>query len=153
MKRIVDSRFIPYFKDGDYQTGIEQGTIETIKAVTGQYPSAESGVLSSAKRKLRYWWGVLGLWMFAIFGPILAVLMVGVRYLWRMRSRSCQQCGTKMTMMDEHSDDEHIDGGQRLEEYLKSVDYDVWQCHNCMHIDLFRYVSFFTPYQLSLIHI
>lgn len=147
MKRIIDDVFIPYFKNEDYQSGIEHGVIETIKTATGKYPKAESGLFSRVSRLLAHWWNQLGLWLLAIAAPILSVIAAGLRYLWRMRPRSCDRCGTKMAKLDETSDDEHIDGGQRLEEYLKSVDYDVWQCQNCAHIDIYRYVSFFSSYK------
>ena len=39
-----------------------------------------------------------------------------------------------MTRLDEVSDDVHLDSGQKAEELLNSVDYDVWKCPQCnMH--------------------
>ena len=39
-----------------------------------------------------------------------------------------------MTRLDEVSDDLYLNSGQKLEELLASVDYDVWKCPNCgMH--------------------
>ena len=37
--------------------------------------------------------------------------------------------------------------GQRLEESLKSVDYDVWQCPNCQHHEVVPYVAWFSRYK------
>jgi len=147
MKRIIDNVFIPYFKNDDYSTGIEQGVLETIKEVTGQYPSAESGLVNSAKRTVTSWWHKLGGWLLAILAPIIFAFISLVRFIRRRIPRDCDRCGNKMNRLDEQSDDEHIDGGQRLEEYLDSVDYDVWQCSRCMHINLHRYVSFFSSYE------
>lgn len=146
-KDVIDNAFIPYFKKDNYQGGIENGVLETIKTITGEYPSAESGLIASITRFFKYWWNKLGFWLLAIGAPIAAFVMKGLRHIWRMRPRSCRVCQHKMIRLDEQSDDEHIDGGQRLEEYLQSVDYDVWQCQNCNRLDIYRYVSFFTSYE------
>ncbi len=147
MKRIIDDTFIPYFKRDEYQVGIEQGVIETIKVVTGRYPKSEAGFVSKVQRTVMSWWHKLGSWLFVILAPIVAFIASVVRKLWRLRPRNCERCNAKMVLLDERSDDQHIDGGQRLEEYLSSVDYDVWQCQSCMHINLYRYVSFFNSFE------
>jgi uncharacterized protein len=48
-----------------------------------------------------------------------------------------------MQRAGEEADDAHLDGGQRLEEYLKSVDYDVWHCpsQTCGHMKIIRHPS------------
>jgi uncharacterized protein len=144
MKDIIDDSFIPYFKDGDYPAGIKIGTMDTIHKITGNYPG-EFGYsfYTKTKSKVTRWVDKLGAWVFAIIAPIFMLIITGVRKLWRLRPRSCNACQHKMVMLDEQTDDEHIDGGQRLEEYLGSVDYDVWHCAACLRIDIYRYQSFF----------
>ena len=51
-----------------------------------------------------------------------------------------------MLRAGEEADDEHLDGGQRLEEFLKSVDYDVWHCPDCGHMTIKRYLGWFSGY-------
>ena len=36
-----------------------------------------------------------------------------------------------MYRIEEFADDEHLEEGQRLEERLESIDYDVWRCDDC----------------------
>ena len=38
-----------------------------------------------------------------------------------------------MVHLDEQADDAHLDTGQRFEEQLESVDYDVWVCPTCQY--------------------
>lgn len=145
MKEVIESSFIPYFKGGDYPTGIKNGTIETIYQITGEYPGEiGKSFYARAKFKVLRWVDKLGPWILAIVLPINMLFFVGLRKIWRLRPRSCAACQSKMTMLGETADDEHIGGGQRLEEYLESVDYDVWQCGTCQRIDISRYTNPFT---------
>ena len=51
---------------------------------------------------------------------------------WRRnRPRKCPKCGTRMARLDERADDAYLEKGERLEEKLHSVDYDVWKCGQC----------------------
>ncbi|MCB1166434.1 MAG: hypothetical protein KDK33_09780, partial [Leptospiraceae bacterium] len=43
-------------------------------------------------------------------------------------SRKCSECGKTMQKLGEAEDDAYLDAGQRAEEALGSVDYDVWIC-------------------------
>ncbi len=148
MKSIIDNSFIPYFNQDEYQKGIRIGTIEIIHAVTGEYPGAiDSSLFARAKFKVLRLIDQLGAWVMAIIAPIFLGIFALVRKLWRLRPRSCGVCQNKMVMMGETADDVHLDGGQRLEEYLKSVDYDVWQCTMCSRIDINRYRGLFSSYQ------
>jgi uncharacterized protein len=40
--------------------------------------------------------------------------------------------------LDEAADDAHLDAGQRREESLGSVDYDVWWCESCEDVKIER---------------
>ncbi|MDQ2089402.1 hypothetical protein [Marimonas arenosa] len=51
-----------------------------------------------------------------------------------------------MLRAGEEADDEHLDGGQRLEEFLQSVDYDVWYCPDCGHMTIKGYRGWFSGY-------
>jgi uncharacterized protein len=69
---------------------------------------------------------------------------IGIRRWRRNRPRACAQCDATMIRAGEAADDEHLDGGQRLEEFLKSVDYDVWYCADCGHMRIERYPAWFS---------
>jgi len=66
------------------------------------------------------------------------------RYL-RNRPRQCRQCGTMMARMDEAADDKHLTSGEKAEERVGSVDYDIWACQ-CGQTMKLRYGSMFSGY-------
>ena len=52
-----------------------------------------------------------------------------------------------MTRLTEQMDDEALDPGQRMEERLKSVDYDVWSCGTCGESLVLPYKAVLTKYK------
>ena len=145
MKRVIDDVFLPAFKKDKYQAGILAGVDATIFEISGFYPGGyDSGNLQRG-------WQVIWHKIRATGGAVLGFLLVpfGGLALWvrrylRRRPRPCQNCGTTMLLAGEEADDEHLDGGQRLEEFLKSVDYDVWHCPECAEMTINRYPSLFS---------
>jgi uncharacterized protein len=71
---------------------------------------------------------------------------LGLRRWLRRRPRICEQCKQPRQLLGESEDDAHLDQGQRLEENLGSVDYDVWWCESCEDARIERYGAFFTSY-------
>ena len=49
----------------------------------------------------------------------------------RKRPRACPTCHKPMVRLGEQDDDAKLDSGQRTEERIGSVDYDVWACGAC----------------------
>lgn len=147
MQRVIDDAFLPSFRKDDYQQGIERGVDETIREITGAYPGQQDS--STIQQGWSWLWHqarALGAWMLAILlVPVGGIALMVRRYL-RNRPRPCTQCRTMMIRAGETADDEHLDGGQRLEEFLKSVDYDVWYCPDCGHMDILRYKSLFSRF-------
>lgn len=144
MQRVIDTAFLPRFRRDAYQEGISAGVDEILHQLTGTYPGEEQ--LGVAQRGWRWLWR----WVRSVGLAILLVLVVplGGAALWvrrylRNRDRICSQCRATMQRAGEQADDEHLDGGQRLEEYLGSVDYDVWHCRDCGHMLINRYGSWF----------
>ena len=75
------------------------------------------------------------------FGGIAAI-----RSLYRYRRRGCPHCGTAMILLAEGEDDTRLERGERLEENLGSVDYDVWTCPVCPGVEKVRWGALFTRY-------
>lgn len=72
----------------------------------------------------------------------------GMGVLWwrRRRPRACPSCRAPLIRLDEVADDAHLDAAQRCEEQVGSVDYDVWACSSCRHVEVSRYGAWFTSY-------
>ena len=73
-------------------------------------------------------------------------LIVGGRYYMRYRPRHCPSCSDEMILLEEDQDDVFLDEPERTEEYLGSVDYDIWGCAKCEEIIKLRYGKLFTRY-------
>ena len=77
---------------------------------------------------------------------LLGGLVLGVRRYLRFRPRRCDRCGGQMTRLDETGDDAHLGPAELKEEQLRSVDYDLWACSACRHVEKLRYGAWFTSY-------
>lgn len=85
-----------------------------------------------------------GLFAGAVGMGMLAAGAIGLSAWARSRPRKCAQCNIPMTRLDEVSDDVYLDSGQKTEEFLGSVNYDVWKCGSCGNHTLLRYGSWFS---------
>lgn len=162
MDEVINEFMIPRFREGNFSLGLRRGAMATIGMLTGEWPdeineptaavsSPASAVPSATTSTTTSIWASFWQWL-TNFGPIggitaLVLLFTGGRqavtsYL-RYRPRNCPDCGTPMTRLDEQSDDLYLDSGQKLEEYLQTVDYDIWQCPACHEHQLHRYAKFF----------
>lgn len=81
-------------------------------------------------------------------GGLLAAVagLFGGRAWLRHRSRRCARCRVPMVRLGESVDDEHLSAGERAEERVGSVDYDVWACPGCEMVLKQRYGAWFTRY-------
>lgn len=158
---IIDQVIIPHFQEGDFSLGIVEGTQAIVTRVQGKVttsltsedqliesspvsvpasstPSAFSGIDKDAIPWLAGG-GTAG---------ILGASWAGLSRFRRYRRRICSACNiTDMVRLDESADDALLQEGQRLEESLQSVDYDVWQCPNCQHHEIVPYVAWFSRYK------
>lgn len=71
---------------------------------------------------------------------IITALLAEYRYR-RARNKpiKCQVCGTKMHKLNEEEDNELLSASQDLEERLKTVDYDVWECPKCGSVERYPF--------------
>ena len=86
----------------------------------------------------------IGAWVLAVALVPIGGFAIWLRRYLRKRPRRCTRCSSLMQRAGEQADDAHLDGPQRLEEYLKSVDYDVWHCPECAHMKIMAYRSWFS---------
>ncbi|MBI5549180.1 MAG: TPM domain-containing protein [Deltaproteobacteria bacterium] len=109
-------------------------------------PESTGGSSPPAVLRARDWAGGSPLTFWGGLGGILLGAWAGVRRYLRMRPRVCPGCQQKMLRLDEAADDAHLSAGEKIEEQLGSVDYDLWMCPGCHHTLKLRYGSFFTSY-------
>ncbi|MFP2926564.1 hypothetical protein ACLESO_15345 [Pyxidicoccus sp. 3LG] len=71
---------------------------------------------------------------------VLVVAVAGlVGVLWKLsqdKARDlsrCGRCGNARVLLDDESEDPHLDEGQRHEERIGTADYHVWWCGACEH--------------------
>ena len=79
-------------------------------------------------------------------GSSLALAAGGYSFL-RYRKRKCPNCQGPMIRLDEVSDDEFLTEGERDEERLGSVDYDIWLCPGCEVTQKGRYSSWLSSFK------
>jgi len=163
---VIDRYMLPQFRKDDYSTGILHGSQELnrrLRAIKSDvavsdsagYPVGqpryqqkadynESSDDSSRSLPNNYGW-------FA--GAIAAILGGGgslyafMRRRRRYAVRYCQNCQHKLQLLDDLNEDVYLDDGQRIEENLKSVDYDVWLCDYCNQHELHSYPASFSAYE------
>ena len=147
MQEVIDDEILPEFRADRYNIGIIDGVKASIHALTGSYPGEydatffqrlTGGIGRTAEK--------LGLWLFALMAPLMAI-PVGLYRVWqRRRPRFCPVDRSPLVRMDEAWDDNALQPGERVEERVGSVDYDVWKCDQCGHLTVEGYKSFFTRY-------
>lgn len=147
MKQIIDRAIVPQFKLFKYSEGIEQGTRAIIADLTGSWPSDDTlfekikrgfGQVASALSPIVYpsipALGGFGFWLY--------------RRVRRYRLRRCPIDGSKMQLLEERWDDRYLNPGERKEEELRSVDYDVWKCPRCTHRTIEGYSAWLSRYSV-----
>lgn len=78
---------------------------------------------------------------------VLGAAAFGLMKFLRFRKRRCKVCGDHRQRLDEQSDDSYLSAGQKHEEALSSVDYDVWWCTRCEDALVLRYRAWWTRYK------
>jgi uncharacterized protein len=147
MQRVIDRFMVPRFKAGDYGDGVVAGAEAMAEALGGSVSDppaagAEPADLPAEVSAARppeihpvlppsslY---IPSLDAATVLGGLAAAGLVFLLLrLLRRFPRRCPECKLPMIRLPEAMDDEHLDGGQRAEETLASVDYVVWLCQRC----------------------
>jgi len=165
MKRIIDDEMLPLFREQQFSQGVKNGSLAAVERIAGsrlqaggvsnssvtrnESDSAEQSALTSSKSvrnnpafSLTSILSSPTNWLVAF---ALAALgfggtgYVSYRNKRRDRPRKCPNCNEQMEQLDEASEDLYLDSGQQLEEFLNSVDYDVWVCQSCYARSVYPY--------------
>jgi uncharacterized protein len=101
-QRVIDDHFLPQFRKGDYETGIEQGTAQVIDRILRPFvagkpapkaPAAKPAPIRTTEKQEGGWSNLL---MFAVLAAALAVgkawQLIGDMLI---RNKPCPQCGKK----------------------------------------------------------
>ncbi len=158
MQDVIDNTIVPRFRRDEYADGIEAGVRETIRKITGRYPGeydspwlerTGNGLMRAFDAIVTTLGGIveaLGAWIFAILAPLAAFPYRWYRRWRRDRPRKCPVDGMQMRRLNERWDNERLEDGQVVEEQLKSVDYDVWECPACDNVTIEAYRAWFSRY-------
>ena len=157
MAEVITEHMLPYFRRDEYSLGIYRGARAVVGELTGVWPDDLTPAIGSNTTSATTTTtpaytvpeedngGGINPWILGGGGlGVAGAGAYGARQALRYRPRRCANCGTRMTRLDEVGDDVYLDSGQKLEELLNSVDYDIWKCPNCNNHDLYRYPSLLT---------
>lgn len=139
--RIRDEDIFPRFRNEEYDAGMIAGVRALAAAARGE-ARAEPVVEDDG--------GVSALEVVGGVGGGAAALIgggIGYRRYRRRKPRPCPNGHGRMRLLDETADDAELEGGERLEESYRSVDYDVWACDACGHREKIPYKSWFSTYK------
>jgi len=164
---VIDQYMLPQFRQSDYSTGTLHGSQELnrqLRAINSgvpvstqfpqpnAYPTSQPVYNQPSYSEPSYSYprssneGWLATTIATLFGGG-GGLYLFARRRRRYAARDCQNCQHELHLLDELSDDVYLDDGQLAEEYLESVDYDVWLCNNCNQHELHTYPAFFSGYK------
>jgi len=152
---IIDNTMLPFFRDGQMAEGTVAGVDAAIQNFDPNAPPKPLAVTptssSSEDIDIGGWSGLIaGAAMLlavplSLLGGLVGILLKGWR---RRRSRPCPTCKTRMRRLSEQEDDQYLEAGERREEALKSVDYDVWLCPGCGYHQSLSYNSWWSRYSV-----
>ncbi len=158
-QQIMDDFIIPRFKKNDVAGALYGGAFGSARDILGindlttkipqgallrATPQQQGGRVrknQGGRRSPSFW-----IWMTGGLLGLGGISLVSSRYYVRYRPRTCPDCSHSMTMLGESQDDVLLEDGERVEERIGSVDYDVWACMYCDRVLKFRYGVFFTRY-------
>jgi len=135
--RIQDEQMLPAFRDRAFDRGMLSGVRALASAAREEtdwrdtrlgYQPGRTGVAPARDER-----GEKKTLFLFIGGALLAVL-AGVPLVarWRRnRPRRCPNGHGPMRRLTEADDDAALEKGERVEESIKSIDYDVWVCPTC----------------------
>lgn len=145
--RILEHDLFPDFRRGEF----DRGVLRTVAALDREVRAAGGGGGSgggSASWLRRATRAVRGPWVGAGFAAAGIAFLLGL-YRWqaRRRPRGCPKCRMPMRRLSEGAEVALLDPGDRHEEGIGSVDYDVWVCDRCGHVAKLPFARWFSGYK------
>lgn len=143
--RICRDSIIPALRERNYAAAVGAGVRAIGARLAAQAAEAgdTTGAAVPAPRSSSR--GSPVAWILALLVGAVGAIVGAFRWR-RVHPRDCPVCGLRMRRLSEAGDDAGLDAGQRLEETLHSVDYDVWRCP-AGHTLLLPYRARFSPYR------
>jgi uncharacterized protein len=151
--RIEDEVILPAFRAGNFDAGVLEGVAALAAAAASDSTVARTSVpayhppesapaapisgTSAARPRSVIGWAI---------GIALALIALALGLWARARPRRCPNGHGPMLRLDEAADDAKLSREQRLEEQLRSVNYDVWVCRQCPETIVVPHVAWFSPY-------
>lgn len=86
----------------------------------------------------------LRVWIYAVSFFSIFFAIGNVTSYKRFRPRSCRECRNRMVLLRREERKNFLSEGERKEEELHSVDYDVWLCRSCDHTEKIPYLCMST---------
>lgn len=149
MAEVLENFILPNFRNDDYSRGILQG----VQGIVGGFTNRELVSLSDgaglqggsgADDEV----GLLGLLGLLAGGVgVTGAAGFGYRYYKLNAKRRCTNCSMDMAKLDEETDDLYLDSGQRIEEALSTINYDVWKCSHCAKYEVYPRPRWFSSYE------
>ncbi|MEO5601256.1 MAG: TPM domain-containing protein [Cyclobacteriaceae bacterium] len=97
-------------------------------------------------RKQQWYW-----FLMAVLFPLPFVFYffyhLARKKIYRNHPRNCKQCQGDLVKLNEKTEDEYLTEGQRIEEKLRAVDYDVWKCESCESVEFWFYLNRNSKYE------
>jgi uncharacterized protein len=141
--RIIQNEIAPYFRRGDYESGIRAGLIAILSRLQDQETASGAEYTGQRTRRNGSGHGFL-LFMLVMISFIAGAIIYKKNR--RNAPRKSHKTGLPMRKLSEDDDDHYLDEGQRLEEYLGSVDYDVWITDEPDDIVTLPYKNYFSKF-------
>lgn len=157
MQGVINEFMLPAFRQGDYNGGIYLGTRAVIYQITEEWPADLLPEVTNDTQEIINRANSTSSGANSGAGDAAVPLAVGgaaaagggffaLQRFMRRRPRKCPSCGYPMVRLDEAADDAYLTEGQKREEQLQSVDYDVWECTNCLTRTQFHYRNWLSGY-------
>jgi uncharacterized protein len=142
--RICRDVIVPHLRERDYAAAVTvavDALEERLRGDEGLAAEQPSNPVTGDGPSPRWLW-VFPAGLLAIGGGA-----AGARYWRRHHRRNCPSCGRRMERLSERADDAELEHGQRVEERVKSIDYDVWRCPACRETIVLPYGRVFSSYR------
>jgi len=141
--RILDAYVMPKFRSRQFDEGLLAGVDALLSAARHEQvelPSPRDRAYESRST------GIIAVVIGLLAAIPISVGSIVALITWRRRRHRCPVCQTLMTRLSEADDDALLEQGQRAEERIGSVDYDVWKCGACGHHFTLRHAKWFSSY-------